>query len=88
MSAKFSKKEQLILHLLIGSMGTECRGLELVRKSKGVLKRGTIYVHLARLEDRAYISSRVLQDTCSIIATRVYKPTDLGVRKYISKWSP
>ncbi len=52
-----STKEFLILKLLEG--GRKAYGLELVRKSKGELKRGTIYVTLGRMKQKGYIRSEL-----------------------------
>lgn len=50
-----SGKERLILELLEGG---ELYGLEMVKKSGGKLGRGTVYVTLARMEDKQYVSGR------------------------------
>jgi DNA-binding PadR family transcriptional regulator len=49
-------KEMAVLELLIG--GREMYGLELVKASEGLLKRGTIYVLLDRMEQKGLVSSR------------------------------
>lgn len=49
--------ETVILNLLY--TGGWWTGLELIKASAGALSRGTIYVHLQRLEDRGYIRSRL-----------------------------
>jgi DNA-binding PadR family transcriptional regulator len=46
---------ELVLELL--ASGGEWRGLDLVHASMGLLKRGTVYVLLARMEDRGVITS-------------------------------
>ena len=51
-----SGTEGLILDLLGRSKGMY--GLELVAASGGELKRGTVYVTLARMEDKGFIASR------------------------------
>lgn len=51
-------KERLILGLL-GEHG-ELYGLQLVERSGGKLKRGTVYVRLDRLADRSLVGSRVV----------------------------
>lgn len=52
---KLSRKEMLILEMLIGR--GEMFGLEMVEASSGELKRGTIYVTLQRMSDKGYIES-------------------------------
>lgn len=45
--------------LLVLLDGEELHGLDIVRRSDGVLRRGLIYVHLSRLERAWLVSSRV-----------------------------
>lgn len=52
-----SHKQQRILEILDAAK-TELYGLEIVKRSHGKLGRGTVYVHLERLEDLGYVSSR------------------------------
>ena len=52
-----SAKEGSILDLLGRSRAMY--GLELVAASAGELKRGTVYVTLARMEEKGFISSRL-----------------------------
>jgi DNA-binding PadR family transcriptional regulator len=52
-----SAKEFLVLKLL--EDGRKAYGLGLVRKSKGELKRGTIYVTLGRMKQKGYIRSEL-----------------------------
>lgn len=52
-----SGKEGLILDLL--GRSKEMYGLELVTASGGELKRGTVYVTLARMEEKGFIASRL-----------------------------
>jgi len=51
-----SKLESVVLGLLEG--GRERFGLELVALSDGALKRGSVYVTLARMEDKGLVESR------------------------------
>ncbi len=57
---RLSKKEYLILNLLRN--GRECYGLEMVKKSDGGLKRGTVYVTLNRMAEKGYVKSRQEKD--------------------------
>src|SRR5262245_23141199 len=53
-----SVREMMILRMLIGA--GEMYGLEMVTQSDGVLKRGSIYVMLSRLEDdKGLVESRL-----------------------------
>ena len=49
------QKEAVILSLLIGSGDTY--GLDLVERSNGQLRRGTVYVTLNRMEDKGLVES-------------------------------
>ncbi len=55
MKQALSSKEQVILELLDTG---ERYGLELVEASNGALKRGTVYVTLARMEAQGLVTSR------------------------------
>lgn len=50
-------KQEIIVDLL--KRNGEMYGLELVEKSGGALKRGTVYVTLKRMEDANFIQSRL-----------------------------
>lgn len=70
------------MNLLI-SARSPMYGLELVDKSNGELKRGTIYVTLGRLEDKGYIKSkREAEEPGVATPRRLYKPTGLGAKVY------
>lgn len=78
-----SGKEYLIINLLIGNGIKPMYGLELVEKSEGDLKRGTIYVTLARLEDKGYVTSEKEAERPGIaMPRRHYKVTGEGRRVY------
>jgi DNA-binding transcriptional ArsR family regulator len=52
----------------------ECLGLELVERSGGALKRGTVYVHLARLEAQGLVASeyeRYSDDPMTVVILRM-----------------
>lgn len=53
--ARLSDKELVVLQLLGSS---EQYGLELVHASQGALKRGTVYVTLARMEEKGLVLVR------------------------------
>src|SRR5687767_14501642 len=73
-------KERLILDLLV-AMGP-LYGLQLVERSEGALKRGTVYVTLSRLEAKGYVESEQEPPTPGAIGLprRIYRPTGLGQR--------
>lgn len=75
-----SPKEAVILRLLIGS--GELFGLQLVEKSDGELKRGTVYVTLDRMQDKGFVTSRqeARPEGAAGIPRRLYQVTGLGRR--------
>jgi DNA-binding PadR family transcriptional regulator len=78
-----SEKEFLIMGLLVSNASKRMYGLELVEKSNGALKRGTIYVTLSRLEDKGYVSSEREEEKPGIATPRrLYKTTGEGARIY------
>jgi PadR family transcriptional regulator PadR len=77
-----AKKEYIVMNMLIGSR-REMYGLQLVERSEGALKRGTIYVTLNRLEEKGYVSSKKEPEAPGIASPRrLYKPTGLGERVF------
>lgn len=79
---RLSKTEYLIMNLLI-SEGGKSYGLELVKRSDGALKRGTIYVVLGRLEERGYVESKLEEHKPGVAQPRrLYKPTGAGVKVF------
>jgi PadR family transcriptional regulator PadR len=72
-----SRTESLVMELL---RGRERYGLELVEASDGALKRGSVYVILARMEEKGFVESR--QDDCPAGASgpprRRYRATPYG----------
>ena len=73
-----SGKEGLILDVLGRSKGMY--GLELVAASGGELKRGTVYVTLARMEEKGFVSSRLEAETPAFggLPRRLYTATAFG----------
>lgn len=74
--------EFIIMEMLIGD--GEMFGLEMVDKSGGDLKKGTIYVTLGRMLDKDLVESREesRNDNENGIARRLYTPTDYGERVF------
>ena len=81
-----SSKETLILELLVRHK--ELYGLQLVAASKRRLKRGTIYVTLARMETKGYVTSRAEDPPPDAggLPRRMYRPTALG-RRVLETWT-
>lgn len=81
-----STKESLILELLVEK--DEMYGLQLVTASRGLLKRGTVYVTLGRMEEKGYIASRLEEAPADAggLPRRLYQPTTLG-RRVLKAWS-
>jgi DNA-binding PadR family transcriptional regulator len=74
-----SPTESLILELLGGS---ERYGLELVDSSGGTLKRGSVYVTLARMEAKGFVESRQDERPAGAIGLprRLYQATEYGMK--------
>jgi DNA-binding PadR family transcriptional regulator len=74
-----SRTESLVMELLHGS---ERYGLELVDASGGALKRGSVYVILARMEEKGFIDSRQEERErgASGLPRRLYRATPYGVK--------
>lgn len=79
-----SGKEALILGLLLKAPSGETYGLELVGHSSNMLKRGTVYVTLNRMEDKGYIESRQEERQANISGAprRLYRVTGYGEKIY------
>jgi DNA-binding PadR family transcriptional regulator len=61
-------------------------GLEIVRQSRGKLKRGTVYVSLARLEERGLVRCKVQRNAEHPGLPRaLYSLTETG-EKVLSAW--
>jgi len=73
-------KEQLILDLLISS--GPLYGLELVARSEGSLKRGTVYVTLGRMEAKGFVISEreEMPEGAIGLPRRRYRATGRGER--------
>jgi DNA-binding PadR family transcriptional regulator len=74
-----SATESLLLDLLESA---ECFGLELVAKSDGRIKRGSVYVILTRMEVKGFVESR--QEERPVAAAglprRLYRATRYGLK--------
>ena len=79
-------KERAILQLLVSA--GPMFGLQLVALSEGVLKRGTVYVTLGRMEAKGYVTSEqeTLPPGAIGLPRRIYQPTALGER-VLRVWS-
>src|SRR5438067_4924454 len=77
-AATMSATEYLIMSLLIGNGGREMYGMQMIEKSQGKLKKGTIYVLLGRLEEKGYVKGRTEMVEGSAIPRRMYRPTGHG----------
>jgi PadR family transcriptional regulator len=77
--------ERLILRLLIEQ--GELFGLQLVERSNGRLKRGTVYVTLGRMQDKGYLESRreALPAGAIGLPRRLYRPTAYA-RRVLEAW--
>jgi len=75
-----SQKEATILSVLLADPSREMYGLQILDESQGLLKRGTLYVTLQRMEEKKVLESK--QEPRSRpevgIPRRVYSITGLG----------
>src|SRR5688572_32915587 len=74
-----SGSESLLLDLLEDS---ERFGLELVERSGGAVKRGSVYVLLARMEAKGFVESRQEERAPGAIGLprRMYRATSYGLK--------
>ena len=72
----FSGVERVIADLL--HQRGEMYGLDLVRRSDGRLRRGSIYVTLARMEDKGLVESRYEKPRAPGPQRRLYCLSSLG----------
>jgi DNA-binding PadR family transcriptional regulator len=81
-----SPKELLVLELLLRD--EDLYGLQLVARSGGRLKRGTVYVTLARMEEKGYLTSRLDAAPSGMggLPRRIYAATPLG-RRMFAAWT-
>jgi PadR family transcriptional regulator, regulatory protein PadR len=76
-----SKKEGLILQLLHSSRPEQLCGLDLVGRSDGALKKGTVYVTLTRMGIKGLvILKREDRTPLPVITKRYYSLTERGQR--------
>ncbi|OFW44926.1 MAG: hypothetical protein A3J29_18180 [Acidobacteria bacterium RIFCSPLOWO2_12_FULL_67_14b] len=74
-----SRTESLLLEML---RGRERYGLELVDASGGALKRGSVYVILARMEEKGFVDSwqEERAQGASGLPRRLYRATPYGLK--------
>jgi len=77
---RLSSTERTILQLL--QDGGELFGLQMVERSEGNLKRGTVYVTLGRMQEKGYLDSRQepLPEGAIGLPRRLYRPTGHALR--------
>ena len=75
---RLSRTEQFILELLVAD--DDLFGLQIVERSQGAVKRGTVYVTLGRMQDKGYVESRSEPPVPGAIGLprRLYRPTAYG----------
>lgn len=76
---RLSGKEAVVLELLRDG---EQYGLEIVRLSKGRLKRGTVYTTLNRMQQKGFVQSRSEDKPAHVpgIPRRLFRVTHYGLR--------
>jgi PadR family transcriptional regulator PadR len=79
-----SRKEALVLGILLENPAKEMYGLEMVAGSQNQLKRGTVYVTLDRMEDKGYVTSRQEEPRpdASGLPRRLYRVTGYGQKVF------
>lgn len=81
-SSMSAEKQMLILQILSRNRNKEMYGLEIIDASDGKLSQGTVYVHLARLEENGDITSRKEESPpAGCTPRRLYRLTDQGWRR-------
>lgn len=76
---RLSPKERIVLDLLVRN--GEMYGLEFVKAEPKKLKRGAIYVMLSRMDDKGFVTSRLIDDEVLPGKKRPrYRITGLGRR--------
>ena len=77
---RISRTERIILDLLIRD--EELYGLQIVERSNGGVKRGTVYVTLGRMEEKGFITSRLEKPPADEggLPRRLYEATAYGRR--------
>jgi DNA-binding PadR family transcriptional regulator len=75
---RLSRTEQAILELLVDD--EDLFGLQIVERSGGAVKRGTVYVTLGRMQEKGYVQSRTepLAPGAIGLPRRLYRPTAYG----------
>ena len=81
-----SPKDLLVLESLLRHQ--DLYGLQLVATSGGRLKRGTVYVTLARMEEKGYVTSKLDAAPSGMggLPRRIYAATPLG-RRMFAAWT-
>ncbi|HKV64562.1 MAG TPA: helix-turn-helix transcriptional regulator [Candidatus Acidoferrum sp.] len=80
-----SRKEALVLELLLQNPTKEMYGLEMVAGSRNKLKRGTVYVTLDRMEDKGFVESHLEEPRPNVsgLPRRLYRVTGYGQKIYM-----
>jgi len=81
----FSATERTIIELLVEH--DELFGLQMVERSGGRLKRGTVYVTLGRMQEKGFLESRQEPLPAGAIGLprRLYRPTAVA-RRALAAW--
>ena len=74
--------ERLVLSLLAAE--SPSYGLDLVARSRGRLKRGSVYVTLGRMERKGFVRSKVEERPGDGPPRRLYEATALGRRALVA----
>lgn len=77
---RVSAKEATLLEILIA--GRELKGNEILKRSEGAIKLGTLHTTLYRMEEKGFVTSREIPWGENGETRRTYKITGLGSRVY------
>lgn len=76
-----------ILKMLVQNGAKPMYGLELVERSDGKLKRGSVYVLLERLEGKDFVVGKKQDRSTVAVPRKLYRITATGRRVY-QTWEP
>jgi len=77
-----SSKQELVIDLLRhGPM----YGLDIVKKSGGNLRRGTVYLTLTAMEAEGLIEAEVIPADPAMMPRRLYRVTDDGLQTFLRR---
>ncbi len=86
-STHITGAEFSILKMLVDNGAKPMYGLELVERSDGKLKRGSVYVLLDRLDSKGFVVGKKEDSSTVAVPRKLYRITATG-RKVFQTWEP